>query len=323
MPDVVFLFKPSIKVPCVFADAHFRQIKEISGGEVYRFETEEELIESGIEAEILFTWGGTGVMPEEYCVRNKSLRWFHSFSSGMDPVMKSEISKLPIMITNSKEIHAIPIAEHVMGFIIAYNRTFQFMYKKQGEHVWAKGMTRAPQEAVGKTIGIIGAGSIGAAIARNAKAFRMKTIGLRRNPQPGEYFDEMLGADELDKLLSNSDYVVTSTPLTPETQHLIGAAELSKMKETALLINVSRGGVIDQTALIEALRAGKLGGAALDVTDPEPLPPDSPLWDMENVMITPHMSADTPMTTTRATDSFCDNLRRYIAGEPLKNLLEH
>jgi len=323
MPDIVFLFMQSKTVPIVFTDAHFARIKEVSGGEVYRFETEEELLKSGIEAEILFTWGGTGVMPEEYCVKNKSLKWFHSFSSGMDPVMKSEIAKLPIMITNSREVHAIAIGEHVMGFIIAYNRTFPFMFKKQSEHIWAKGMTRKPQEAIGKTVGIIGAGAIGTSIARNAKGFRMKTIGLRRNPQPCEYFDEMLGADELDKLLSDSDYIVSAVPLKPDTRHIIGAAEFSKMKSTALFVNVARGGVVDQDALIEALREGRIGGAALDVTDPEPLPPDSPLWDMENVMITPHMSADTPMTSQWATDSFCDNLMRYMAGEPLLNLCEH
>ncbi|MDR3332115.1 MAG: D-2-hydroxyacid dehydrogenase [Synergistaceae bacterium] len=319
MADVVLLFAPSKKVPFYFTNAHVEQIASACGGKVSRFLSEEELLKSGVQAEILFTWGGTGDMPVAYCRQNERLKWFHSFSAGMDPVMRSEIASLPIVISNSSGIHARIIAESVMGYILAFNRTFPFMFQKQREHVWGKGLTRDPVEAFGKTVGIVGAGAIGTAVAKIAKAFDMRTIGLRRNPQPVPCYDEVLRNDQLDNLLAKSDYVVVSVPLTPETRHMIGEDQLSKMKPGALLVNVARGGVLDQEALIRALSAGTIAGAALDVTDPEPLPPDSPLWNMENVILTPHMSADAPILSQLAVDFFCGSLKCYLAGEPVPN----
>jgi D-2-hydroxyacid dehydrogenase (NADP+) len=319
MANVVFLFKPSSKVPFYFTDEHMNQIAEACGGEVHRFETEDELLASGINAEILYTWGGTGEMPVRYCTGNPNLQWFHSFSAGLDPVMKSEIANLPIIISNSSGIHSITISETVMGYILAWNRTFPFMFKKQREHVWAKGMTRQPLEAYGKTLGIIGAGSIGMELAQRAKAFSMQTLALRRNPVPMKCFDEIFSSDGLNELLSRSDYVVLATPYTPETHHMIGAEQFKAMKESALFINVARGGCVDQEAMIKALQEGQIAGAALDVTDPEPLNEDSPLWDMEEVIITPHMSADAPILVQLAVDFFCREIKNYLAGKPVKN----
>ncbi len=321
MADIVILFKPSDKVPFYFSEEHIHKIRKACCGEVYLFETEQELLESGITADVLFTWGGSGIMPVTYCKKASDLKWFHSFSAGMDPVMNSDIAKLPILISSSSGIHSMTISEHVMGFILAHNRTFKFMFGKQQEHIWAKGMTRCPMEAFGKTIGIVGAGSIGSHIAKRARAFDMYVIGLRRNRGANGYFDELLGPEGLDELLSRSDYVVVSTPLTPETIHLINADRLAKMKCTALLINVARGPVIDEDALIEALREHKIGGAALDVFEEEPLSPDSPLWDLDNVMITPHMSADAPILTQLAIDFFCSSIEIYLKGGCLPNLL--
>lgn len=323
MANVVLLFKPSAKVPFLFLDSHLEQICAACDGKVFRFETEEELLQSGIQAEILFTWGGTGEMPVTYCFQNKQLKWLHSFSAGMDPVLSSEIASLPILITNSSGIHSPIIAESVMGYILAWNRTLPFMLKKQQEHVWAKGMARDPVEAFSRTVGIVGAGAIGQAVAKCAKAFGMYTIGLRRNPAPMPNFDEVLVNTSLENLLSRSDYVVLSTPLSPETYHMIGELELKQMKPEAVLINVARGGVVNQEALIRALKDGTIAGAALDVTDPEPLPPDSELWDMENVMITPHMCADAPILSQLAVDFFCENIRLYLAGEPVLNQISH
>jgi phosphoglycerate dehydrogenase-like enzyme len=319
MADVAVLFKSSKKVPFEFTEEHLAQIAVASGGAVWRFGTEEELLGSGFKAEILFTWGGSGNVPERYCHTNDRLKWLHSFSAGMDPVMRSSIAALPIFITNSSGIHAVTISETVMGFIIAYNRTFPFMFQKQREHVWAKGMTRAPVEATGKTVGIVGAGAIGAQVAVRARAFGMRVLGLRRHPAPAPNYDEMLVNDRLDELLARSDYVVIATPLTDETRHLIGTEQFKLMKKSALFINVARGGVVDQDALIAALREGEIAGAALDVTDPEPLPEDSPLWDMENVIITPHMSADAPILAQLAIDFFCAAIEKYKMGEALPN----
>ena len=323
MANVVFLFKPSSHVPFNFTKEQMNQISEACGGEVYRFETEDELLESGINAEILYTWGGTGEMPVRYCMGNPNLKWFHSFSAGLDPVMRSEIASLPIIISNSSGIHSITISESVMGYILAWNRTLPFMLKKQQEHIWAKGMTRQPLEAYGKTLGIIGAGAIGTELAIRAKAFGMHTLALRRNPIAMECFDKIYGSDGLEELLSRSDYVVIATPHTPDTHHMIGAKQFKTMKESALFINVARGGVVDQEALIDALQEGQIAGAALDVTDPEPLNTDSPLWDMENVIITPHMSADAPILAQLAIDFFCDEIKHFLAGEPIKNTVPH
>lgn len=319
MANIVFLFKPSNHVPFYFTDKHFKQMAEAAGGEVFRFETEEELLASGKQAEIIACWGGTGKQPVKYCTSNPGLKWFHSFSAGLDPVMQSEIADLPIIISNSSGIHSVTIAETTMGYILAWNRTFPFMLQKQKEHVWAKGMTRTPYEAIGKTVGIVGAGSIGEEVAVRAKAFGMRTLALRRNPKPSQFFDETFGSDGLNELLSRSDYVVVSTPLTPETRHMFSTEQFKAMKKSALFINVARGGVCDQDALINALQTGEIEGAALDVTDPEPLPVDSPLWDMENVIITPHMSADAPILVQLATDFFCNEIKNYLEGKPVKN----
>jgi len=320
-PDVVLLFEPSQKVPFHFTQEQTEQIQDAAGGEFWWFKSEQELLDSKVEADILFTWGGTGSMPERFCASNTKLKWLHSFSAGMDPVMSSEIAKLPIMISNSSGIHSITIAEHVIGLIVAFNRGFPFLFQKQREHVWGKGMTKQPVEAFGKTIGMVGAGAIATETAKRCKAFAMRTIGLRRSAVNTGAFDEMLDPEHLPCLLRESDYVMVATPLTSETRHMIAENELKQMKSTALLINISRGGVIDQDALIRALKNGVIGGAALDVTDPEPLPSDSPLWEMENVIITPHMSADAPILTQWAVDFFCDNIKRYKNGQTIKNLM--
>ncbi|MDR1246664.1 MAG: D-2-hydroxyacid dehydrogenase [Clostridiales Family XIII bacterium] len=323
MANVVFLFKPTPKAPLVFSDRQFEQIAEAAGGEVRRFETEDELIASGVQAEILYTWGGSGDMPVRYCKGNLKLKWLHSFTAGVETLMKSEIADMPIIISNSSGIHSLTVAESVMGYILAWNRTFPFMFGKQREHVWAKGMTRQPTEAFGKTLGIIGAGAIGTEIAVRAKAFGMRTLALRRNPEPKACFDEIYGADGLDELLSRSDYAVMSIPYTPETRHMIDAAQFKTMKNSALFINVARGGVVNQDALTEALQSGEIAGAALDVTDPEPLNPDSPLWDMENVIITPHIAADAPILTQLAVDFFCREIKHFLDGEPIANTMPH
>ena len=324
MADVVFLFKYSAKVPYEFSDAQMDQIAAACGGKVWRFETEKELLESGVQAEILYTWGATGDMPVAYCRNNPKLKWYHSFSSGMDAVMNSEIAGLPIIISGSSVVHGVTIAETVMGYILAYNRTLPFMWQKQREHVWGKGLTRPPTEAIGKTVGTVGAGAIGREVAKRAKAFGMRAIGLCRNPQslPGHDYDEVLKHTQLDSLLGSSDYVVVAVPLNDSTRHLLGREQFARMKKSAVLINVARGGVIDQAALIDALREGLIAGAALDVTDPEPLPPDSPLWDMDKVMITPHISADAPIVSQFAVDFFCNSLKRYLAGQAVPNQMK-
>ena len=324
MADVVWLFKTSARVPMVFTDEHLAAVAQAAGGKVYRFATEEELLQSGVEAEVLFTWCGGAPLPERYCAKaaeHGTLKWVHSFSAGMNAVDASPLMRgLPVTYTSGSGVHGDTIGEHVLGLILAYNRTLPFYFKMQQQHRWAKGGTRQPYEAMGRTLGVVGAGSIGNKIAEKAKALGLRTIGLRRHPRPEPCYDKVVGSDGLYGLLEESDYVAVATPLTKETFHMINGEALGHMKPTALLVNIARGPVVDEAALIAALQAGTIGGAALDVTEQEPLPPDSPLWDMENVILTPHMSADGEGLAGRAVELFCDNLRRFRAGEPLRNI---
>jgi phosphoglycerate dehydrogenase-like enzyme len=197
----------------------------------------------------------------------------------------------------------------------------QYM-RSQARHEWSRFM---PRELYGATVGIVGIGHIGAEVGRLAKAFGCRVIATKRSAvaiETTEFADEILPASELPRVLAESDYVVLSMPLTPETRGMIGEKELRSMKPTAALVNIARGPVVDEQALIRALNEGWIAGAALDVFDQEPLPADSPLWDMENVIVSPHISGGTEIYNFRAVDIFCDNLRRHLAGEPLLNVVD-
>ncbi len=322
MADVVFLFKESPKVPFQFTGTHMEQIAEAAGGNVYRFESEDELLASGIQAEILYTWGGNGEMPVRYCTTNPNLKWFHSFSAGMDPVMKSEIAGLPIIISNSSGIHSIPISESVMGYILAWNRTLPFMLQKQREHVWAKGMTRQPLETIGKTLGIVGAGAIGYELAVRAKAFGMRTLALRRNPKPMECFDEIFGSDGLEALLGQSDLWSFRLHIHGDPSY-VQHRPIQSDEEFCSLCQCCPWRRRRSSGADQSVERKEIAGAALDVTDPEPLPQDSPLWDMEEVIITPHMSADSPILVHLAVEFFCREIKNYLKGEPVKNAMPH
>jgi phosphoglycerate dehydrogenase-like enzyme len=195
------------------------------------------------------------------------------------------------------------------------------MVRNQIGHRW--GEDTEPDELVDKTLGIVGLGGIGTEVARRAKAFGMRVIATRRRPQlPSEFADEVRGADDLHWLLGESDYVALCSALTQNTHKLVGEEELKKMKPSAYLISIGRGGLIDELALITALKTGLIAGAGLDVFAEEPLPTDSPLWDMPNVLITPHTAGSSPRSHERLMDLFCENVRRYLAGEELLNVVD-
>jgi phosphoglycerate dehydrogenase-like enzyme len=194
--------------------------------------------------------------------------------------------------------------------------------RAQARHEWLRYM---PKELLGATVGIVGMGHIGEEVARLAKAFGCRIVATRRSVQAATrdaLADELLPASELHRLLEVSDYVVLAVPLTPETHGMIGGAELRAMKPDAVLVNIARGAVVDEPALVEALRERLIAGAALDVFEREPLPEDSPLWELDNVIISPHISGGTEIYNQRAVDIFADNLRRYLAGEPLRNVVD-
>ena len=248
--------------------------------------------------------------------RLEGLRWFHSFSAGVDSPAFKAILDRGTLLTNSSGASAPSIAQYVIAMMLYRSKPIEAWRSAQTRREWAPTPGR---DLTGQTAGIIGTGAIGGEIARLAKALGMRTIGMRRSGKPARHIDEMLTARRMRYLLLESDFVVLACPLTAETEGLIGAAQLAAMKPTATLINVARGRIVDEAALIEALEHRAIAGACLDVFTVEPLPETSPLWSMPNVIVTPHNSGVSPLNMERAMGIFTDNLARFVAGKPLRN----
>jgi phosphoglycerate dehydrogenase-like enzyme len=228
------------------------------------------------------------------------------------------------VVTTAAGIHAVTISEYVFGSMLMFNWNWPQMVRLQDSHVWARSAgwyNLGGRELAGQTLGILGLGNIGRRIARLGHAFGMRVVGTRRSTvhEPDPDLDQVYPHDQFLPLLAESDYVVLSVPLTPETEDLIGAEELRAMKKTAYLVNIARGRVIDEQALIKALREGWIGGAGLDVAETEPLPSNNPLYSLPNVILTPHIAGMSVHYEHRLAELFADNLRRYRAGEPLTN----
>ena len=248
--------------------------------------------------------------------RGESLRWLQSAGAGFDSPVFTALLERGVRLTNASGIHAEPIAQYIFTYVLYWERNVQAHQQQQRERDWE---IIVSEDLTTKTLGIVGLGGIGLAAARVARAFGMRVIGLRRSPSPEDGVDRLFGPDELDELLNQSDYVVLALPLNASTRHTIGRDQLEAMKPEAVLINAARGGVVDEPALIDALRAGQIRGATLDVTETEPLPAASPLWALENCVITPHDAGYSPVGDERLITLFLDNLRRYQEGEPLRN----
>ena len=242
--------------------------------------------------------------------------WLHMFSAGLDDPVFARLAERGLTITHSAGTSATPIAHTVMMNVIALYKGARRWQVAQSERRWASGPT---DDVEGRRMGIVGLGAIGSEVARLAPHFGIEVIGLRRTPT-GRESCETLSIDRLGELLPTLDILVLAAPLTDETRGIIGAGELALMKPGAHLINVGRGDLVDESALIERLADGHLGGAALDVFAVEPLPSDSPLWDLPNVIVTPHSAGTTPLAADRAAQVFCQNLRLLTAGEPLTNV---
>ncbi|MCH7523068.1 MAG: D-2-hydroxyacid dehydrogenase [Chloroflexi bacterium] len=287
-------------------------------------EAEDNLARILAEAEVLFT---SPLMPANITDRAPKLRWVQLTSAGVDRLLDGDLAKSGVTLTTASGIHAVPIGEYVMGVMLAFAKGLPQAMRAQAERTWRPYLA---EELYDKTVGIVGLGAIGGYVAKLAKADGMRVLAVRRSTQrrsTGEGaglddVDELLPPSDLTYLLSEADYVVIAVPLTAESRGLIGERELRAMKPTARIINIARGALIDEAALVQALNEKWIGGAALDVFEHEPLPPESELWGMENVILTPHISGGTPVYMERAVELFCDNLRRYLAGEPLRNVVE-
>ncbi len=249
-----------------------------------------------------------------------TVRWVHAASAGVDHALGDTLREHPATLTNARGVFDGPIAETVLSYMLMIAKRMPAFLRQQQEHRWHK---LKLQELTGLRVGLVGLGHIGSEIAQRCQAFGMQVIATRRHPERGDpYVDQMLPPEQLDQLLAAADFVVVALPLTEETRHIIGAEQLREMRADAWLINIARGAIIDTSALLHALREGWIAGAALDVFDEEPLPEDSPFWDMENVIITPHNSWSTPHVLEREARLFLDNLRRYLRDEPLRNVVD-
>jgi phosphoglycerate dehydrogenase-like enzyme len=275
------------------------------------------------EADVAFTpYVDRDVFP-----RATRLRWIQAVAVGVGSMLYPEMLASPVVITNARGIRARSMGEHVMAVSLALARKLHVAVRRQAEHVWAQNELegRAAIHLLhGRRMGIVGLGAIGSEAARLASAFGMRVSAIRRRtdlPLP-DGVDEVLPPERLHDLLAKSDVVVLAPPLTPATRGLIGRAELAAMKPGAFLLNVGRGRLVDDEALIAALREGRIGGAALDVFPHEPLDPASPYWDLPNVIVTPHTSGAMEDYWTPLVGLFADNLRRFERGGPLLNVVD-
>lgn len=270
------------------------------------------------DAEIVIAWS---IRPEQIAAAKK-LRWIHSPAAAVHQLIFPELVNSDILLTNAREVHGPVVAEHVIALIFALAKKIPGSVRLQEKHVWGQQilwdeMPRV-REVAGATVGLIGLGSIGRAAAKSAKALGMRVIAVREHPEKGsEGADAVFGPAQIDEVFRQADYVVLAAPVTTSTKTMANAERLALMKPDACLINVGRGPLVDELTLAAALREKKIGGAALDVFPKEPLAADSPLWDVPNLLITPHTAALTDRLWERHYALFSENLQRYLAGQPL------
>lgn len=303
------------QIPPDSVDVLRQRFPEVS----FEHATDDDARVRGLEnCDVAFTW----IMSASELARASRLRWVHSSAVAVETLCLPELFARNVIVSNSRGVQSAPIAEHVFSVLLALAKQLPFVLERQREHRWAQNELvgdRLPWLLKGKTLGLIGAGTIGSEIARLAAAFGMKVIAVTRRPKGQSIagIDELLAPDHLDAMLGRSDVVVVAAPLTAETLNLIGAAELARMKRDSLLINVGRARIVDHEALADAIASGHIGGASLDVFHREPLPPDDRLWTLPNVILTPHTSGFRHGHWDAVIDLFSENLRRFQAGEPV------
>jgi phosphoglycerate dehydrogenase-like enzyme len=307
-----------------FTTASQQLLKEAAGTEEMVVITSDELSAYLPDAEILCSY----TIPVNWRTLAPRLRWLQFPGAGVDSLASTGLldKDSGVIVTTAAGIHATTISEYVFGSMLMFNRNWPQMVRLQDEHVWARSATwyhLGGRELAGQALGIVGLGSIGRRIAQLGHAFGMRVLGTRRSiPNQGDHepdVDHIFPLEQLHELLRLSDYVVIAVPLTRETEKLIGEGELRIMRRNTYLVNIARGRVIDEKALIRALRERWIAGAGLDVTEEEPLPSESPLYSMPNVILTPHISGNSAHYDTRLAALFADNLKRFRTGQQLQN----
>jgi phosphoglycerate dehydrogenase-like enzyme len=246
-------------------------------------------------------------------------RWAHSLSAGVEHVLSPEIIASPVPLTNGRGVFKRPLAEWAISAMLHFSYDHRRLIRQQEAGIWE---AFDIEELHGKTIGIVGYGEIGSAVAELAKPFGCRILALRRKPDSSPLVDQAYATAQIDEMLVESDFVVASAPLTPSTRGLVGPAQIAKLKSNAVVINIGRGPVIDEPALIAALEQKKIRGAALDVFEVEPLPAGHKFYKLRNVLLSPHSADHTPGWKDRAVQFFLDNFERFAKNEPLQNVVD-
>lgn len=299
-------------------DNYIKEIKEqMEGYDVLYVQNEEEAEKYVKDTEIIISFDFE--FYSNIVDKASNLKWIHLLSAGADTLPFEKLKEMKVLVTNSRDVHKYQISQQVIGYMLMFERSLNTFLRNQIKKVWDRSVRVS--ELTGKTALIIGVGSIGEEIARLLKEFGMKVYGIRNSGKPSLYVEKMYTSIEDCDILPLADYVISILPLTKDTYHLIGENVFNRMKNSSYFINVGRGKVVDERALINALKNKVIKGAALDVFEEEPLREDSPLWDMENVIITPHIAGVTPLYMQRAMEILRENLDAYKEGRTLRNIV--
>lgn len=294
--------------------------QEFSQHHFVQLQNDDRVPEEIIDADVLI---GSSLRPQHFLMANK-LRWIHSPAAAVHQLMYPELLQSSVVLTNSTGIHGPVVAEHAIAVLLAMAKRLPQAMQYQAKREWSQNQLwhgqPKPREVADATVAVVGMGGIGREFTARAKAFGMKVLAIRETPGKGpDGADAVYSSAQIDEVLPQSDYVLLCTPVTPATTGIMNAARLNRMKPDAYLINVARGPLIDEAALVNALKERRIAGAALDVFMEEPLPSDSPFWSLDNMLITPHTAAVTDRLWERHYVHIADNLHRFFAGQPVLN----
>ena len=316
MKKIIILYNQVYRMP----DDYVSQVRNMASDYEVIVVRQDKLTDEMLEgAEVI-----TGHPDAGRLVRANQLRWLHIQSAGVDKY--ADPALLPsedVIVTRTAGVFGTPIAEHVVGMMIALCRAFPVYDANQRNRQWKRLPEGNYRQISGATVLVVGAGDLGGEIAKRLSGFDCRILGVRRSAQPSRYFDDVYGMAELPQALGKADFTVIALPSTKETRGMFDAELLASMKRDSILINIGRGDIVDTAALAAALQSGWLGGAGLDVTDPETLTETSPIWMLDNVMITPHVSGFSPKIPAKRAKLFLDLLSRYLAGQELYNRVDY
>ena len=275
------------------------------------------------DASVIFNWSGSRALLREVLAMAPKVRWVHSRSAGLDSLLFPELVESPVPLTNGTGVFSLSLGEFALGAILYFAKDFRRMIRNQVAGRWEQFDIT---EISGQTVGIVGYGDIGRAVANRVRAMGMRVLAVKRHGPPlyhvDPLVDQIYSPEQRIEMISRCDYIVASAPLTPETRGMIGEAEFAAMKPSAVVINIGRGPVIDEDAMLKALTGGRIKGAGLDVFTHEPLPDGHPFYQLENVLLSPHCADHTADWLQQAMRFFLENFERFRKGEPLRNVVD-